>query len=72
MSTEKKIKSLNPPKEPLMPEKLRKLSGLSLSDKQAEEVIESLTRYARILYNFTVQHEQANKCQNESETKFYE
>jgi hypothetical protein len=43
---------------PLTPEKLRELSGLDLSDEQAEEVIWSLTQYARIVYDFTVQQEQ--------------
>jgi hypothetical protein len=58
MSNEKKIKLINPKREPLTPEKLRELSGLSLSDKQAEEVIWSLTQYARIVYDFTVRREQ--------------
>ena len=44
MSNEKKIKIINPNREPLTPEKLRELSGLKLSDEQAEEVIWSLTQ----------------------------
>jgi hypothetical protein len=67
MSTEKKIKSLNPKKEPLTPEKLRELSSLNLSDEQAEEVIWSLTQYARIIYDFTLQQEQSAECKNKSE-----
>ena len=67
MSNEKKIKLINPKREPLTPKKLRELSGLNLSDEQAEEVIWSLTQYARIIYDFAVQQERANKCQNESE-----
>jgi hypothetical protein len=38
MSTKNKIELLNPKREPLTPEKLRELSGLNLSDKQAEDV----------------------------------
>ena len=68
MPTEKKIKLINPKREPLTPEKLRELSGLNLSDEQAEEVIESLTRYTRIIHDLTVQQERIDKCQNESET----
>jgi hypothetical protein len=45
MSTEKKIKLINPNREPLTPEKLRELSGLNLSDEQAKEVIWSLTQW---------------------------
>jgi hypothetical protein len=57
MSTEKKYKLLNPKREPLTSEKLRELSGLNLSDEQAEKVIESLNRYAGILYDITIQQE---------------
>ena len=55
---EKKIKLINPKREPLTPEKLRELSGLNLSDEQAEEVISSLTRFARILSDAISQKEQ--------------
>jgi hypothetical protein len=47
-----KVKLLNPKHEPLTPQKLRELSGLNLSDKQAEETIESLRRYARVLFKY--------------------
>lgn len=43
MSAKKKNGLLNPKREPLTTEKLRELSGLNLSDEQAEEVIWSLT-----------------------------
>jgi hypothetical protein len=67
MSTEKKIKLLNPKRKPLTPEKLRELSGLKLSDEQAEEVIVSLTRFARIIYDFTAQQERfANTKENQN------
>ena len=67
MSTQKKNGSLNPKNEPLTPEKLRELSGLNLSEDQAKEVIWSLTKYKRILYDFTVQQEQSTECKNESD-----
>jgi hypothetical protein len=67
MSTEKKIKLINPKRDPLTPEKLRELSGLNLSDEQAEEVIWSLTQYARIVYDFTLQQEESAECENKSE-----
>ncbi|HEY4064661.1 MAG TPA: hypothetical protein VGM30_22305 [Puia sp.] len=69
MSAKKKNGLLNPKREPLTPEKLRELSGLNLSDEQAEEIIESLTRFARIIYDSTVQQETTDKCQNELETR---
>lgn len=59
MSTERKIKLINPKRKPFTPEKLRELSGLNLSDEQAEEVISSLTKYARIIFDFTVQQEKS-------------
>jgi len=62
MSTKNKKGLVNPKREPLTPEKLRELSGLNLSDKQAEEVIGSLTQYARIFYDFTVQQEQSTNA----------
>ena len=61
MPAKKKSKLINPKREPFSPEKLRELSGLNLSDEQAEEVIESLNRYARIVFDFTIQQEQAAK-----------
>lgn len=68
MSNEKKIKLSNFKREPLTPVKLRELSGLNLSDEQAEEVIESLTRYARIIFDFTVKREQPTEGKSESDS----
>lgn len=68
MSAKKKHGLLNLKREPLTPEKLRELSGLNLSDEQAEDVISSLTRYTKILYDFTVQQEQSAECKNKSES----
>jgi hypothetical protein len=65
MSTKKNTELINPKRAPLTPEKLRELSGLNLSDEQAEEVIWSLTQYARIIFDFTVQQEQAIESQKE-------
>ena len=67
MSTKKKIELINPNLEPLTTEKLRELSGLNLSDEQAEEVIWFLTQYARIVYDFTLEQEQSAECKNKSE-----
>jgi hypothetical protein len=64
MSTEKKTKLVNPKREPLTPDKLRELSGLNLSDEQAEDVICSLTQFAWIIYDFTIQQEQSAKDKN--------
>jgi hypothetical protein len=69
MSTKKKTELINSKREPLTPKKLRELSGLNLSDKQAEEVIESLTRYARILFDFTLQQEKSAESENGSENR---
>ena len=66
MSTKKKTDLINAKREPLTPEKLRELSGLNLSNEQAEEVIESLTRYARIIFDFTVQQGKSAESKNES------
>ena len=57
----KKNALLNPKREPLMPEKLRELSGLNLSDEQAKEVIWSLTKYVQIIHDFTIQQERVDK-----------
>jgi hypothetical protein len=61
MSAKKKTQSINPKHKPLTPEKLKELSGLNLSDEQAKEIIWSLTKYAQVLYEFTMQQEQAIK-----------
>jgi hypothetical protein len=66
MSNEKKIKLINPKREPLTSEKLRELSGLDLSDEQAEEVICSLTRYARMIFDFIIRQEQATERESEA------
>lgn len=65
MSTKKKTGSINPKHEPLTREKLRELAGMNLSDEQAEEVISSLTRFARIIYDFTVQQKQSANAKPE-------
>ena len=68
MSTKKKIELINPKRLPLTPEKLKELSGLNLSDEQAEEIIWSLTRYARIIYDFSIQQQKSAKSEkNKSE-----
>ena len=62
MSTQKKIELINPKREPLTPEKLRELSGLNLSDEQAKEVIWSLTRFAQVIHDFSIQQEHSAEC----------
>ena len=68
MSTEKKIKRINPRREPLTPEKLRELSGLNLSEEQAKEVIWSLTQFAQVLYDSVEQQQQSAEGKNKSES----
>ena len=63
MSAKKKSELLNPKRGPLTPEKLRELSGLNLSDEQAKEVIWSLTKYAWIIFDFTIQQEESDNAQ---------
>lgn len=58
MSTKKKIGLINPKRESLTPDKLRELSGLQLTDEEAEETIESLKKLAFIMYEATKQKEQ--------------
>ena len=67
MSTNKKTELINPKREPLTPEKLRELSGLNLSDEQAKELIWSLTKYARIIHDLTIQQERLTESKNNSE-----
>ena len=59
MPAKKKSELINPKHEKLTPAKLRELSGQNLSDEQAEDVIWSLTQFARIIYDFTIQQEQS-------------
>ena len=68
MATKKKTGLINPKKrEPLTPEKLRELSGLNLSDEQAEETIRSLERFARILYETISRREGSDQNENKAE-----
>lgn len=50
MPDKRKIKLLNPKYEPLTVEKLRELSGLDLSDEKAQEAVDSIRLFVRILY----------------------
>jgi hypothetical protein len=69
MAAKKKTGSINPKREPLTPEKLRELSGLNLSDEQAEETIRSLEQFARILYGVISRKEQADQNENENKAE---
>lgn len=47
----KKIKLINPERRPLTVEKLRELTGWhNLADDQAEEIVQSIRLFAKILY----------------------
>jgi hypothetical protein len=67
MTAKKNSGLINPKHEKLTPEKLRELSGQNLSDEQAEEVIWSLTQFAWIICDFTIQQEQSAEFKNKSE-----
>ena len=64
MPAKKKIKLINPKREPLTTEKLRELSGLNLSDEQAEEAVWSIRQLARILYEYVKQQKQLVENKN--------
>ncbi|GAA3928306.1 hypothetical protein GO495_06015 [Chitinophaga oryziterrae] len=61
------MKRLNPNNEPLTPEKLRELSGLDLSDEEAQKIIWSIKRFARVLYGFATQQQVVNNENKEKE-----
>lgn len=52
---------LNKNKQPLTPDKLRELSGLEVSDEEAEEIIHSIRIFCKVLYQFTVTVKNRNK-----------
>lgn len=56
-----KTKLLNPKHKPLTPQKLKELSGLNLSDEQAEKTIESLRQFARVLFKSINQQREKTK-----------
>ncbi len=66
MATKKKAGLINPKRERLTPEKLRELSGLNLSDEQAEETIQSIDQFVRILYAAISRKEQPGQNENEN------
>lgn len=45
---------LNPKSEPLTPAKLRELSGLDVSDQEAEQIIQSVRIFCKVLFEFAV------------------
>lgn len=61
------IKTLNPRHEPLTPEKLRELSGLDLSDQEAEDVIWSIRKFIRVLHGFAIQQRLATNFDEHKE-----
>ena len=46
------LKLLNPERQPLTVEKLRELSGLTLTDEDAERILFSIHLYAKLLYEY--------------------
>lgn len=61
------MKRLNPKHEPLTPEKLKELSGLDLSGNEAEEVIWSIRKFARVLFEFATQQQQLANNENKKD-----
>lgn len=46
--------TLNPHKQPLTPGKLRELSGLEVTDAEADEIIHSIRLFCKVLWQFHV------------------
>lgn len=59
----KEVSSINPKKEPLTIEKFKELLGLhGLSDEEAEGMVESIHKFAKILYDLA----RKNQCLSEN------
>jgi len=67
MPAKKKFKLINPQGESLTVEKFSELSGLQLSDEQAEEAVWSIRKFARILIEAVKQQKQLTECKNKSD-----
>jgi len=61
------MKRLNPNHEPLTPKKLRELSGLDVSDEEAQDIIWSIRRFARVLFGFATQQQQLANNENKKD-----
>ena len=51
--TRKRLRELNPKREPLTPQKFKELSGRNCSDEEAEEIVRNI----RILVSAIVDHQ---------------
>lgn len=60
---------INPKKEPLTVEKYRELSGLQLTDEEAEQAVDSINKLARVLYQFAKSNPLENKSGISSNNK---
>jgi hypothetical protein len=66
MPAKKRIELINPKREPLTVEKLKELSGLNLSDEQAEEAVESIRKFVCILYASVKKTQSAEEQKNQT------
>jgi hypothetical protein len=67
MPAKKKSKLINPKGESLTVEKFRELTGLQLSDEQTEEAVESIRKFARILFEDAIQQKRLTENKDESD-----
>lgn len=69
MPPKKKIKSINPKHESLTVEKLRELTGITFSDDEAEEIVLSIKKFVRILYETIKRQEQSDENKSKQDCK---
>ena len=67
MPTKTKSKLINPKGESLTVEKFRELTGLQLSDEQAEEAVESIKKFARSLFETAIQQKRLTENKENSD-----
>ena len=67
MPAKKKSKLINPKGESLTVEKFRELTGLQLSDEQAEEAVESIKKFARSLFETAIQQKRLTENKENSD-----
>jgi hypothetical protein len=62
----KKVQLINKQRELLTPNKVRELSGINVSDQEAEDITVSINKLARILYQAANQKANVapNKCES--------
>jgi hypothetical protein len=57
--------SLNSNDEQLTPDKLRKLTGLDVTDEKAHEIIHSIRLLCKVLYQFSAINEKSNENEDQ-------